>query len=55
VVDEQGLPIEGALIDPSGAKTTDRRWWGTVEVEPTITDAADASQSSCRQLTRAWI
>jgi len=38
VVDEQGLPIEGALVDPAGAKTADRRWWGTVDVEPAVTD-----------------
>ena len=38
VVDGQGLPIEGALVDPAGAKTAERRWWGTVEVDPAVTD-----------------
>jgi len=39
VVDEQGTPIEGALVEPEGAKTAERRWWGTVEVDPAVTDS----------------
>ena len=38
VLNEQGQPIEGALVDPGGAKTLDSRWWGPVEVEPAVTD-----------------
>jgi hypothetical protein len=39
VTDDSGVPVEGALIDPSGAKTADKRWWGTVEADPTVTDS----------------
>jgi hypothetical protein len=38
VTDDDGVPLEGALIDPGGAQTAGRRWWGTVEVDPTVTD-----------------
>ena len=39
VVDDAGVPIEGALIEPGGAKTAQRRWWGQVDAQPTVTDA----------------
>ncbi len=38
VVDADGVPIEGALVDPGGAKTAGKRWWGAVNVQPTVTD-----------------
>lgn len=30
VVDRQGRPVAGALVVPFGAKTTSRRWWGSM-------------------------
>lgn len=30
VVDGQGKPVVGALVEPFGAKTTSRRWWGSM-------------------------
>jgi hypothetical protein len=39
VTDDSGVPLEGALIDPSGAKTAEKWWWGAVEADPTVTDA----------------
>lgn len=39
VVDDLGQPIGGALVECSGGKTAERRWWGANEVEPAITDA----------------
>lgn len=40
VVTQHGAPVAGALVEPHGAKTTARRWWGRVDgVEPTATDA----------------
>ena len=40
VVTQNGTPVAGALVDPHGAKTVDRRWWGRVDgVTPTVTDA----------------
>jgi hypothetical protein len=39
LVNEQGVPICGALVDPEGAKTADRRWWGRVDgVVATVSD-----------------
>ena len=39
-MDDRGQPIAGALVDPHGAKTSERRWWGQVPgVEPTVSDA----------------
>jgi hypothetical protein len=38
LLDDQGHPIAGALIEPSGAKTDNRRWWGRVEADPTVSD-----------------
>jgi uncharacterized GH25 family protein len=38
LVNAQGLPIAGALIEPSGAKTADKRWWGKVDVDPAASD-----------------
>jgi uncharacterized GH25 family protein len=40
VVDENGQPVEGALVEAYGAKTTERRWWGRVDVESVVSDAA---------------
>ena len=40
IVDDLGLAIEGALIEPEGAKTLDRRWWGQVRgVQPSASDS----------------
>ena len=33
-----GIPIEGALVGPYGAKTADKRWWGRIDVDSTVTD-----------------
>ena len=33
-----GIPIEGALVEPYGAKTSGRRWFGRVDVDSTVTD-----------------
>lgn len=39
VVTQNGVPVAGALIEPHGAKTSGRRWWGQVDgVDPTVTD-----------------
>lgn len=39
ITSEEGTPIAGAYIEPCGAKTEKRRWWGRVEgVTPTVTD-----------------
>jgi hypothetical protein len=38
VLDDQDIPVEGALVEPSGAKTVERRWWGRVEVDSTVSD-----------------
>lgn len=40
VVNAEGIPIEGALVEPVGATKPDQRWGGLVkEVDPTVTDA----------------
>ena len=40
IVTKEGLPVAGALVEPHGAKTSRRRWWGRVEgVDATVTDA----------------
>ncbi|HEX5445288.1 MAG TPA: carboxypeptidase-like regulatory domain-containing protein [Pirellulales bacterium] len=39
VVDEQGQPLAGALLWPTGAKTRERRWWGAL---PGVDEAAVA-------------
>jgi len=40
VKNDQGIPVAGALVEPHGAKTSSRRWWGRVKgVDPTVTDA----------------
>lgn len=40
VVTQSGVPVAGALVEPHGAKTSMRRWWGQVDgVDPTVTDA----------------
>lgn len=40
LVDDDGAPVAGALVDPYGAKTADRRWWGQVDgVDPAVSDA----------------
>lgn len=40
IISEQGTPIAGAFVEPYGAKTNKRRWWGRVKgVTPTVTDA----------------
>ena len=38
VVDDIGNPIEGALLIASGAKTESRRWRGSVNVLPVVSD-----------------
>jgi hypothetical protein len=39
VKNEQGIPVAGAFVEPYGAKTAVKRWWGQVDgVEPTVTD-----------------
>ena len=38
LVSDQGLPIAGALVEPSGAKTAGRRWWGRVDADPAVSD-----------------
>lgn len=38
VKSDLGVPIEGALVEPYGAKTAGRRWWGRVDVDTTVTD-----------------
>lgn len=39
-VDDQGLAIEGALVEPEGAQSGSKRWWGQVDgVDPTVTDS----------------
>lgn len=39
VKNEQGIPVAGAFVEPYGAKTGVKRWWGQVDgVEPTVTD-----------------
>jgi hypothetical protein len=39
VVTHDGVPVVGALVEPHGAKTASRRWWGKVDgVDPTVTD-----------------
>ncbi len=41
VVNAEGLPVEGALVEPVGATKPDQRWGGVVkDVDPTVTDAA---------------
>ena len=40
VLNEQGVPVEGALVDPAGAKTADRRWFGKVDLECVVSDAS---------------
>jgi hypothetical protein len=40
IVVHNGSPIAGALVDPHGAKTADKHWWGQVDgVKCTVTDA----------------
>jgi hypothetical protein len=39
VVDDAGRAVEGALVEPTGGKSSQRRWYGTVKVEPTVCDA----------------
>lgn len=40
IVDEDGLPISGALVATVGAKTAERRWWGRVDgVSPVVSDS----------------
>jgi hypothetical protein len=39
IVTQDDVPVAGALVQPHGAKTSSRRWWGRVEgVDPTVTD-----------------
>jgi uncharacterized GH25 family protein len=38
VVDDQGHPIEGALVEPSGGRTAERRWHGSSAADPVVTD-----------------
>ena len=37
VLDEKGKPLARAVVSPSGAKTSDKRWWGQV---PNVDQAA---------------
>jgi hypothetical protein len=40
VVDDNGQAVAEALLEPLGAQTVDRRWWGQVKgVDPTVSDA----------------
>ena len=39
IVDDMKRPVEGALVEVSGVKTADRRWFGANKAEPTVTDA----------------
>lgn len=40
LVTQEGVPVAGALVEPHGAKTAERRWWGRVDgVDPTVTDS----------------
>lgn len=41
VVDENGKPLSGAIVWPTGAKTAEKRWWGRLPGvdEATVTDA----------------
>ncbi len=38
VVTSHGTPIPGALIEPYGAKTKEKRWWGRVDAQATVSD-----------------
>lgn len=38
VVTAQGVPIPGALIEPYGAETSEKRWWGPVNAQSAVTD-----------------
>jgi hypothetical protein len=38
VVNEAGVPIAGALIDPEGAKTSSRHWGGPVDARAAVSD-----------------
>jgi hypothetical protein len=39
VVDDDGVPLEGALVEPAGGKTAEQRWFGRADVEPAICDS----------------
>ncbi|WP_442483700.1 hypothetical protein [Aeoliella sp. SH292] len=40
IVTHNGSPIAGALVDPHGAKTADKHWWGRIDgVTSTVSDA----------------
>jgi hypothetical protein len=39
LINDRGEPIAGALVEPLGAQTPDRRWWGRVDVDPTVSDS----------------
>jgi len=40
IEDPQGNPVAGALVEPHGAKTDKRRWWGLVKgVDPAVSNA----------------
>ncbi|TWU45652.1 Dioxygenase [Novipirellula aureliae] len=41
VLDDQGEPLAGAVVSPSGAKTSEKRWWGSLPGvdEASVTDA----------------
>jgi hypothetical protein len=41
LVDDAGLPVAGALAEPFGAETADRRWWGGVDEVKPATSGAD--------------
>lgn len=38
ILDDQGQPVPGALVQPYGAKTSEKRWWGRVEVDSAVSD-----------------
>lgn len=38
VLSHLGAPIEGALVEPFGAETANKRWFGTIHVDSTVTD-----------------
>jgi uncharacterized GH25 family protein len=39
VVNKQGLPVEGALVDPHGVRLGNTQRWGAINVETTVTDS----------------
>src|SRR5262249_14395039 len=36
IVSSEGTPIPGALVEPYGAKTPQKRWWGPVQAQSAV-------------------